>query len=191
MLLSCLLGLLIGIGRLNPQRRIAYSFSSIYLSCFRGTPLLVQLFIWFYGLPRFGLLLPAFVCGMLGLGMYSASYVSEVVRGAIRPGMTTLELDRIAEESIRAAGAHPNFQLVPGYSHTVCVSVNDEDVHGIPGERVIQPGDIVSIDCGAETDEGWNGDSAISIVVPDPDDAERVALHEELSRITGCGFASM
>lgn len=82
--LSCCLGLLIGIGRLNPQRRIVYKLCSVYLSCFRGTPLLVQLFIWFFGLPRFGILLPAFVCGMLGMGMYSASYVSEVVRGAIQ-----------------------------------------------------------------------------------------------------------
>ncbi|MDS1138980.1 amino acid ABC transporter permease [Pusillimonas sp. SM2304] len=84
LLLSCLLGLLIGIGRLNPQRRVAYGICSVYLSCFRGTPLLVQLFIWFFGLPRFGILLPAFACGVLGLGMYSASYVSEIVRGAIQ-----------------------------------------------------------------------------------------------------------
>lgn len=108
----------------------------------------------------------------------------EAVRAAIRPGMTTLELDEIAEASIRAAGAHPNFALVPGYRHTICVSVNDEVVHGIPGERVLEPGDIVSIDCGAETEEGWNGDSAVSIVLPDPERPELVAEREELSRIT-------
>lgn len=84
LVLSCCLGLLIGIGRLNPRHKIAYKICSVYLSCFRGTPLLVQLFIWFFGLPRFGILLPAFVCGVLGMGMYSASYVSEVVRGAIQ-----------------------------------------------------------------------------------------------------------
>lgn len=96
--LSCCLGLLIGIGRLNPQRRIVYKLCSVYLSCFRGTPLLVQLFIWFFGLPRFGILLPAFVCGMLGMGMYSASYVSEVVRGAIQ------SVDRGQREAARSLG---------------------------------------------------------------------------------------
>jgi len=98
LLLSCLLGLLIGIGRLNPQRRLAYGVSSVYLSCFRGTPLLVQLFIWFFGLPRFGILLPAFACGVLGLGMYSASYVSEIVRGAIQ------SVDRGQMEAARSLG---------------------------------------------------------------------------------------
>ena len=98
LILSCLLGLLIGIGRLNPQRRLVYSFCSVYLSCFRGTPLLVQLFIWFYGLPRFGILLPAFACGMLGLGMYSASYVSEIVRGAIQ------SVDKGQMEAARSLG---------------------------------------------------------------------------------------
>lgn len=98
LLLSCLLGLLIGIGHLNPQRKIIYWFCSVYLSCFRGTPLLVQLFIWFFGLPRFGILLPAFACGMLGLGMYSASYVSEVVRGAIQ------SVDRGQTEAARSLG---------------------------------------------------------------------------------------
>jgi polar amino acid transport system permease protein len=98
LLLSCLLGLLIGIGRLNPLRRLAYGVSRVYLSCFRGTPLLVQLFIWFFGLPRFGILLPAFACGVLGLGMYSASYVSEIVRGAIQ------SVDRGQMEAARSLG---------------------------------------------------------------------------------------
>ena len=98
LLLSCTLGLLIGIGRLNPQRKLPYQFCSVYLSCFRGTPLLVQLFIWFFGLPRFGILLPAFVCGVLGMGMYSASYVSEVVRGAIQ------SVDKGQTEAARSLG---------------------------------------------------------------------------------------
>lgn len=98
LLLSCVLGLLIGMGRLNPQRRLLYGACSVYLSCFRGTPLLVQLFIWFFGLPRFGVVLPAFVCGVLGLGMYSASYVSEVVRGAIQ------SVDRGQMEAGRSLG---------------------------------------------------------------------------------------
>jgi polar amino acid transport system permease protein len=98
LLLSCVLGLLIGIGRLNPRHKLLYGFCSVYLSCFRGTPLLVQLFIWFFGLPRFGILLPAFVCGVLGMGMYSASYVSEVVRGAIQ------SVDRGQSEAARSLG---------------------------------------------------------------------------------------
>ena len=126
---------------------------------------------------------PAQLRGMIEPGRITREAL-EAVRGAIRPGMTTLELDQVAEASIRAQGARPNFQLVPGYSHTICVSVNEEVVHGIPGARILEPGDIVSIDCGAETDEGWNGDSAISIVLPDPDRPELVAEREELSRIT-------
>ncbi|MGV9769615.1 type I methionyl aminopeptidase [Microbacterium sp. NPDC003461] len=107
----------------------------------------------------------------------------EAVRAAIRPGMTTLELDAVAEAAITARGAHSNFQLVPGYRHTICVSVNDEVVHGIPGERVLEPGDIVSIDCGAETADGWNGDSAITIVLPGGD-PEVAARRQELSDVT-------
>lgn len=89
----------------------------------------------------------------------------ENVRAAICPGVTTLELDQIAERTIRDGGGRPNFQLVPGYHHTICASVNSEVVHGIPSNRALEAGDLVSIDCGAEVD-GWNGDSAFSIVVP-------------------------
>lgn len=84
LLLGCVVGLLIGVGRLNPRNRPVYLLCSFYLLCFRGTPLLVQLFIWFFGLPQFGLTLPAFACGVLGLGMYSGAYVSEIVRGSIQ-----------------------------------------------------------------------------------------------------------
>lgn len=84
LVLGCLIGLLIGIGRLNPHNKILYGLCSAYLVFFRGTPLLVQLFIWFFGLPQFGLMLPAMLCGIIGLGMYSGAYVSEIVRGAIQ-----------------------------------------------------------------------------------------------------------
>ncbi len=84
LLLGCLLGLLIGLGRLAPQRRVIYAFCTTYLTLIRGTPLLVQLFILFFGLPHFGILLPAYVCGILGLGIYSGAYVSEIVRGSIQ-----------------------------------------------------------------------------------------------------------
>ena len=82
--LGCVLGLLVGIGRLNPKRRWLYGACTAYVAAIRGTPLLVQLFILFSGLPHFGILLPAFLCGVLGLGVYSGAYVSEIVRGAIQ-----------------------------------------------------------------------------------------------------------
>ena len=88
----------------------------------------------------------------------------EMLRAEARAGVTTAHLDALAEDFIRSGGGVPNFQLVPGYSHTLCTSVGDEIVHGIPGERVLREGDLLSIDCGAEV-EGWNGDSAITLVV--------------------------
>ncbi|SEB39824.1 methionine aminopeptidase, type I [Paramicrobacterium humi] len=107
----------------------------------------------------------------------------DAAREAVRRGVTTLEIDAIAEQTIVAGGGKPNFKMEPGYHHTLCVSVNDEVVHGIPGDRVIRPGDIVSIDCGADVG-GWNGDSACTVVVPDPDRPELVAARERLSRTT-------
>jgi methionyl aminopeptidase len=91
--------------------------------------------------------------------------VCTAVRDRIAPGITTLELDRVAQDVIDAAGGRANFKLEPGYHHAICVSVNDQVVHGIPGGRVVEPGDIVSVDAGAELD-GWNGDSAFTVVVP-------------------------
>ncbi|PZE87331.1 type I methionyl aminopeptidase [Curtobacterium sp. MCBD17_032] len=106
----------------------------------------------------------------------------DAVRAAVRAGTTTAELDAIAERTIRDGGGIPNFQLVPGYRHTLCVSVNDEIVHGIPGARVLQAGDIVSVDAGAEVD-GWNGDSAFTVVVPGGDPAV-AAARQKLSDTT-------
>jgi methionyl aminopeptidase len=106
------------------------------------------------------------------------------VRAAIKPGVSTLELDKIADDTMRKLGAHSNFQLVEGYFHTICSSINDEIVHGIPREdRVLAAGDIISIDCGAEINE-WNGDSAFSMVVPGSTDEELVAARQQLSDVT-------
>jgi methionyl aminopeptidase len=92
----------------------------------------------------------------------------EMLREHIRPGVTTLELDRLAEDFIRSHGGIPNFQLVAGYSHTLCTSVNEQVVHGIPSATcVLHEGDLISIDCGAEV-KGWNGDAAMSVVVGGP-----------------------
>ena len=98
LVLGCVLGLLIGIGRLNPRRRFVYGICTVYVTFIRGTPLLVQLFLLFFGLPQFDILLPAFVCGVLGLGVYSGAYVSEIVRGAIQ------SVDRGQAEAARSIG---------------------------------------------------------------------------------------
>jgi methionyl aminopeptidase len=92
----------------------------------------------------------------------------ELLRGAVRPGITTGELDALAERNIRAGGGVPSFL---GYGHppfpgTICASVNDEVVHGIPGDRALVDGDVISIDCGAIVD-GWHGDAAITVAVGD------------------------
>jgi methionyl aminopeptidase len=105
------------------------------------------------------------------------------VRAAVAPGVTTLELDAIAEQTIRASGGVPNFAMEPGYSHTICASVNDAVVHGIPNIRPLEAGDLVSIDCGADVN-GWNGDAAFSVVVPDASRPELVTRRERLSNVT-------
>lgn len=115
-------------------------------------------------------------------GLITAAALA-AVKDAIRPGVSTLELDQIANAKIESMGAKSNFQLVPGYHHTICASINDEIVHGIPSaERILQPGDIISIDAGAIID-GWNGDSAITVVVPGGD-PQLTANRERLSRVT-------
>lgn len=78
---------------------------------------------------------------------------------AIQPGVTTAELDQIADSYIRSHNAIPSFKGYNGFSGSICVSVNDELVHGIPGERVLQEGDIVTLDIGAQY-QGYHGDSA-------------------------------
>ncbi|GGH41357.1 type I methionyl aminopeptidase [Microbacterium album] len=126
---------------------------------------------------------PAQLRGMIEPGLITADALA-AVRALIRPGVTTLELDAEASRVITERGARSNFKLVRGYRHTVCASVNEAVVHGIPSDVPLRPGDIVSVDCGAETPEGWNGDSAITVVIPDPERPEVVAEREELSRVT-------
>ena len=104
----------------------------------------------------------------------------ELLRESIKPGMTTDALDAIAAANIKRGGGTSNFLGYHGFPATICVSVNDEIVHGIPGPRIINEGDIVSIDCGAII-EGWHGDSAISIGVGsvNPDDQKMMDVCEE------------
>ena len=88
-----------------------------------------------------------------------------VLAAAVRPGITTAELDALAEAEIRAAGATPSFKGYHGYPATICTSVNEEIVHGIPSpQRSLREGDIVSIDCGAIVG-GWHGDAAVTVGV--------------------------
>lgn len=102
----------------------------------------------------------------------------EAVREAVAPGVRTIDLDAIAEASIRGQGAEPSFLGYHGYPASICVSVNSEVVHGIPGPRVLEEGDLVSVDCGA-TVAGWHADAAQSVPVGKV--SPEVA---ELSRVT-------
>jgi len=106
----------------------------------------------------------------------------ELLRGAATAGVTTGELDALAEDNIRSQRGIPSFQ---GYGHppfpgTICASVNDEVVHGVPGSRALQDGDVISIDCGAIVD-GWHGDAAITVAVGDvaPEVTELMRVTEE------------
>ncbi|HZL06153.1 MAG TPA: type I methionyl aminopeptidase [Coriobacteriia bacterium] len=87
-----------------------------------------------------------------------------LVGEAVRPGVTTAELDTIAEEYIRSEGAAPAFKGYQGFPATLCTSPNDQVVHGIPGRTVLREGDILSVDCGAIVD-GYYGDSALTFAV--------------------------
>lgn len=101
------------------------------------------------------------------------------INAAIKPGMNTLELDLIAREVMEQEGAKPSFLGYHGYPAVICVSINEEVVHGIPDEkRFINDGDLVSVDCGAII-EGWHGDAAITIGV-----GNVKAEHQKLSDIT-------
>ncbi|MBI2242532.1 MAG: type I methionyl aminopeptidase, partial [Nocardioides sp.] len=106
---------------------------------------------------------PEQIAGMRKAGLVVGRTL-ELLRGHVRAGITTGELDTIAEDHIRSSGAIPSFQGYHGFPASICASVNDEVVHGIPGERVIAEGDVVSIDCGAIVD-GWHGDAAITVAV--------------------------
>ncbi|WP_088187406.1 type I methionyl aminopeptidase [Desulfosporosinus sp. FKA] len=92
-----------------------------------------------------------------------------LMREVAKPGITTLELDRRAEEYIRAQGAIPAFKGYNGFPATLCTSVNEQVVHGIPSLRSLESGDIISIDCGAVID-GYFGDAALTLPIGDVDD---------------------
>jgi len=108
----------------------------------------------------------------------------EALQAAAVPGVTTQDLDDLAESTIRAAGAIPSFKgyqphpSIPPFPASICASVNDEVVHGVPGPRALRDGDIISIDCGAIL-EGWHGDAAVTVPIGQVTDEAR-----ELLRVT-------
>lgn len=105
----------------------------------------------------------------------------DLLKRVVEPGMTPLDLDVIAEKAIRDEGAVPSFKGYQGFPATICASVNDEVVHGIPtNARKLREGDIISIDCGAILD-GWHGDSAVTVPVGevDPQLTELMRVTEE------------
>ncbi len=106
--------------------------------------------------------------------------IHKAIRDVVKPGMMTSALDAVAEAVTKRHGATSNFKGYHGFPATICVSINDEIVHGIPGDRVINDGDVVSVDCGAII-EGWHGDAAFSVGVGtiDPEDQKMMDVCEE------------
>ena len=118
----------------------------------------------------------------------------KLIGEAVEPGVTTAELDKLAENFIRSKGATPNFKGYAGYPATACISVNDQVIHGIPShDRVLKSGDIVSVDLGAAFG-GYNGDNAATFAVGDisPEakrliDTTRESLYEGIAKAVAGG----
>ncbi len=124
---------------------------------------------------------------MRASGLVTAGALA-AVKAAVRPGVTTGELDAIAADHIRSRGAVSNFLGYHGFTGSICASINDEVVHGIPDPgRTLAEGDNISIDCGAVL-QGWHSDSAVTVTVgePSPEDA---ALLEVTERSMWAGLA--
>ncbi len=112
-----------------------------------------------------------------------------LVSAAARPGVTLLELDALAERTIRAAGAVPSFLGYHGFPATLCLSPNDRIVHGIPNGHALREGDILSIDCGAVV-EGYHGDAAVTVPIGEVDDAAQ-RLIETTEQAMWAGIAQV
>ena len=140
-----------------------------------------------FGRDRVQLKTPEQLRVMRRAGLVVHAALSAVAAEA-RPGISTAELDAVAADVIRSAGAEPSFLGYHGFPAVSCISVNEEIVHGIPGERVLAEGDLVSVDCGAIVD-GWHGDSARTVQVGAVS-AERRALSAATERALWQGIAA-
>lgn len=119
--------------------------------------------------------------GLKRIGRVVGLALQEMAR-QVRPGMTTAELDEIARRLLARAGARSAPMLVYGFPGVACISLNDEAAHGIPGPRVIRPGDLVNIDLSAELD-GFFADSAVTVLAPPVDPLKR--------RLCGCARSAL
>jgi methionyl aminopeptidase len=131
---------------------------------------------------------PAQLAIMREAGLVTAAAL-RAVAGAVEPGISTAELDAIAEREIRSAGAAPSFKGYFGYPATICTSVNEQIVHGIPNPaQVLQDGDVLSVDCGAIV-RGWHGDSALTVRVGAPRPGGPYAEQELAGLLRACELA--
>ncbi len=125
---------------------------------------------------------------MRAAGRVVAETLAKVIT-MVEPGVTLKQLDDMAEANLRRHGAEPTFKGYRGFPATLCTSVNEEVVHGIPGARTLSDGDILSVDCGATLD-GYVGDSAVTIPVGEVSDAIKQLLKvTEASLFEGIGAA--
>ncbi|MDM7832144.1 type I methionyl aminopeptidase [Cellulomonas edaphi] len=135
-----------------------------------------------FGRERIELKTPEQVLLMRRAGLVVAD-AHAAIRAAVVPGARTRDLDAVAAGVLADAGAASSFLGYHGYPAVLCVSVNDEVVHGIPGDRVLEPGDVVSADFGAVVD-GWHGDAAFSMVVPGTEGTDERAADDDLVATT-------
>ncbi len=115
--------------------------------------------------------------------------VLQELRGAVRPGITTASLDKMAETIIRDMGGEPSFKGYHGYPATICTSIDEQIVHGIPGPRALAPGEVISIDVGAIW-EGYQGDAAITVPVGEVS-SQVEALLAATERALAAGIAAV
>lgn len=131
---------------------------------------------------------PAELAIMREAGLVTAAAL-RAVADAVEPGISTAELDAVAEREIRGAGAVPSFKGYFGFPATICTSVNEQIVHGIPSEQqVLHDGDVLSIDCGAIV-RGWHGDSALTVRVGPPGPSGRHTADELAGLLHACELA--
>lgn len=142
-----------------------------------------------FGRERVELKTPDQVLAMRKAGLLTYAALDSV-RSALRPGMTLTELDAIGAEVIRAGGGTSNFLGYHGYPATLCISVNEVVVHGIPTDRVLEEGDVVSVDGGCVVD-GWHGDSAFTAIVGEPREAADAELVEITRQALWAGIAAL